>query len=70
MEEGELPVLAGWIHVPVSRSAEKRGLRGSINMRMTRTTWFLRVTGCTPSARIFLYQLLNSRCIAKNLSDE
>lgn len=40
MEEGELPVLATWIHVPVSRSAEKRGLRDSINMRMTRATWF------------------------------
>lgn len=40
MEEGELPVLASWTHVPVSRSAEKRGLRGSINMRMTRAAWF------------------------------
>lgn len=39
-EEGELPVLATWIHVLVSRSIVKRGYRGSINMRMTRTVWF------------------------------
>lgn len=40
-EGKELPVLATWIHVLVSRSAEKRGLCGSINMRMTRNcAWF------------------------------
>jgi len=40
--EGErnLPVLATWIHVLVSRSAEKRELRSAINMRMTRVVWF------------------------------
>lgn len=42
-EEGELPVLATCIHVLVSRSIVKRGLRGSINMRMTRTARFYAV---------------------------
>lgn len=53
----ELPVLATCIHVLVSRSVVKRGLRGSINMRMTRTAWFCALPDAHKFARINSYRL-------------